>query len=72
MKSGYGEFADIAVSVRCPQTGTSMTIGIPFDADLDDWAGHLKTILVFLGFAVDNIAINPESDDPQGDKNERD
>jgi hypothetical protein len=55
------------IEIRVTDTGAgSMTMVVPWDADLDDWAGKLKTILTFLGFSVDTIDINPESDDPQG------
>jgi hypothetical protein len=47
-----------------------MTLVVPWDADIDDWAAHLKTILTFLQFSIDEIDINPESDDPQGGKDE--
>jgi len=58
------DLQDIHVSVLGSES-SRLDLRIPWDDNLDEWANHLKTILVFLGFYVDKIDINPESDDPQ-------
>ena len=58
------ELKDTEVRVS-DSVGGTMTLVIPWEADLDAWEGHLKTILTFMGFSVDEVDINPESDDPQ-------
>ena len=41
-----------------------------WDADLDEWGQKLRLILTFLQFGMDEIVINPGSDDPQSLKEE--
>lgn len=43
--------------------GARMTLDIPGEDDLDAWQMHLKTILTHLGFIVDEVEINSESDE---------
>ena len=56
---------DIKVKVW-GQDGMTMEFTAPWDADLDEWGQKLRLILTFLQFSVDEIVINPGSDDPQG------
>jgi hypothetical protein len=68
------EFDDLKdITIRVTDTGGfPMTLVVPWDADLDAWEPILKTILTFLQFSVDEVAINPESDDPQGEEDKKD
>ena len=58
---------DIKVKVW-GQDGMTMEFTTPWDADLDEWGQKLRLILTFLQFGVDEIVINPGSDDPQGEE----
>lgn len=58
------ELREIEIKVTNTR-GCSMSIAVPADDTLDDWHGTIKTILTYLGFAVDEVLINPDSDDLQ-------
>jgi hypothetical protein len=60
---------DIRVKVWDTE-GMPMEFIVSWDADLDEWQDKLKLILTYLQFYVERVEINPESDDPQGEKDE--
>jgi hypothetical protein len=37
-----------------------MTLMVHPNDDLEEWGHHLRLILTFLGFSVDEVEINPE------------
>ena len=55
---------DIEVWVK-DSTGNKMGLTVPWDDTLEEWENHLKRIMRFLEFFVDEIAINPDSDSLQ-------
>lgn len=40
--------------------GREMTLKVHGEDTLTEWESHLKTIMTFLGFSVDEVEINPE------------
>jgi len=60
---------DIRIKVSDTR-GMTMDLVVPADDTLDDWQMTLKTIMTFLQFSVDEVVINPGSDDPQGEDKE--
>ena len=58
------ELQDIKVLVM-DTGGNKMELTIPWDDNLGGWEIHLKRIMVFLEFGVDEVVINPESDSLQ-------
>jgi hypothetical protein len=55
------ELQDIKVTVT-DGGGDKLELTIPWDDDIEGWENHLKRIMVFLEFGVDEIVINPEKE----------
>jgi hypothetical protein len=55
------ELQDIKVMVT-DGGGDKLELTIPWDDDIEGWENHLKRIMVFLEFGVDEIVINPEKE----------
>ena len=53
------ELQDIKVLVT-DSIGSKMELTIPWDDDIAGWEIHLKRIMAFLEFGVDEVVINPE------------
>jgi hypothetical protein len=53
------ELQDISVVVTDTK-GNKMELTIPWDDTTDEWENHLKRILSFLEYSVDEVVINPE------------
>ena len=53
------ELQDITVLVT-DSIGCKMELTVPWDDDISGWEIHLKRIMTFLEFGVDEIVINPE------------
>ena len=56
------ELQDIKVLVM-DTGGNKMELTIPWDDNIEGWENHLKRIMVFLEFGVDEVVINPEKED---------
>ena len=56
------ELQDITVLVT-DSIGSKMKLTIPWDDDIPGWETHLKRIMTFLEFGVDEIVINPEKEE---------
>jgi hypothetical protein len=54
------ELQDIEVWVK-DSAGNKMGLTVPWDDDIEGWENHLKRIMVFLEFGVDEVVINPDS-----------
>jgi anti-sigma regulatory factor (Ser/Thr protein kinase) len=64
------ELQDIKVLVT-DSGGDKMELTIPWDDTTDEWENHLKRIMVFLEFFVDEVVINPDKEqDPIGVEHE--
>jgi hypothetical protein len=55
------ELQDIKVMVT-DGGGDKLELTVPWDDDIEGWENHLKRIMVFLEFGVDEIVINPEKE----------
>jgi hypothetical protein len=56
------ELEDIKVLVT-DSVGCKMELTVPWDDNLGHWEIHLKRIMTFLEFGVDEIVINPEKEE---------
>jgi len=61
------DMQDITVTVT-DHLGFPLRFVVPWDAFIDEWAEKFKLILIYLQFSVDEIVINPDSDDLQGEE----